>query len=118
MNGLKPLSAELPIFDRKFWDGTFRCTQIGFGSLGGKARGLVFIKDLLATQIAPDSIPDVDINVPTMAVIATGCFDQFVAQNRLSELPFEEMSDDRIAHAFQKGDLPVELLGDLRALII
>ena len=118
MNGLKALSAELPIFDRKFWDGTFRCTQIGFGSLGGKARGLVFIKDLLATQIAPDSIPDVDINVPTMAVIATGCFDQFVAQNRLSELPFEEMSDDRIAHAFQKGDLPVELLGDLRALII
>ena len=118
MNGLKPLSAELPIFDRKFWDGTFRCTQIGFGSLGGKARGLVFIKDLLAKQTAPDSIPDVDINVPTMAVIATGCFDQFVAQNRLSELPFEEMSDDRIAHAFQKSDLPVELLGDLRALII
>lgn len=53
-----------------------------------------------------------------MAVIATVCFDRFIAQNRLAELPFEEMSDDRIAHAFQKGDLPVELLGDLRALIV
>ena len=118
MSGLKSLSAELPVFDRKFWDGTFRCTQIGSGSLGGKARGLVFIKDLLAAQIEPDSFHDVDINVPTMAVIATDCFDQFIAQNRLSELPFEKMSDDRIAHAFQKGDLPVELLGDLRALIL
>ena len=118
MGSLKPLVAALPVFDRKFWDGTFRCTQIGSGSLGGKANGLVFIKDLLAKEIAADSFPGVEINVPTMAVIATDCFDQFVAQNHLAELPFEEMSDDRIAHAFQKGDLPVELLGDLRALIV
>ncbi|HYM74344.1 MAG TPA: PEP/pyruvate-binding domain-containing protein [Candidatus Dormibacteraeota bacterium] len=118
MNGLKPLVAELPIFDRKFWDGTFRCTQIGSGSIGGKASGLVFIKDLLAKQIDPISFPEVEINVPTMAVIATDCFDQFIAQNHLAELPFQEMPDNRIAHAFQKGDLPIELLGDLRALIV
>jgi hypothetical protein len=118
MSVLKPLVAELPVFDRKFWDGTFRCTQMGSGSLGGKANGLVFIKDLLAKRIEAKSFPDVDINVPTMAVIATDCFDQFIAQNRLAAFPFEEMPDDRIAHAFQKCDLPVELLGDLRALII
>ncbi len=118
MSALNPLVAELPVFDRKFWDGTFRCTQIGTGSLGGKASGLVFIKDLLAKQIAPNSFPDVEINVPTMAVVATDCFDQFIAQNQLAELPFEEMPDDRIAHAFQQGDLPMELLGDLRALIV
>ena len=118
MSVLKPLVGELPVFDRKFWDGTFRCTQIGSGSLGGKANGLVFIKDLLAKRIDPKSFPDVDISVPTMAVIATDCFDQFITQNRLAELPFDEMPDDRIAHAFQKGDLPVELLGDLRALIV
>src|SRR5664279_661193 len=118
MSVLKPLVGELPVFDRKFWDGTFRCTQIGSGSLGGKANGLVFIKDLLAKRIDPKSFPDVDINVPTMAVIATDSFDQIIAQNRLALLPFDEMPDDRIAHAFQKGDLPVELLGDLRALIV
>jgi len=118
MSNLKPLVAELPVFNRKFWDGTFRCTQIGSGSIGGKASGLVFVKDLLAEQIDPASFPDVVINVPTMAVIATDCFDQFIAQNRLADLPFEEMADHRIAHAFQKGDLPMELLGDLRALIV
>src|SRR5580765_8082958 len=118
MSAPKPPVAELPVFDRKFSDGTFRCTQIGSGSIGGKAGGLVFIRDLLAEQIDRNSFPEVDINVPTMAVIATDCFDQFIAQNRLAELPFEEMTDERIAHAFQKSDLPVELLGDLRALIV
>ncbi|MGE5735433.1 MAG: PEP/pyruvate-binding domain-containing protein [Acidobacteriota bacterium] len=118
MRGVKPLVAELPVFDRKFWDGTFRCTQIGSGSVGGKASGLVFIKDLLGAQIVPTSFPDVEINVPNMAVIATDCFDQFIAQNHLGGLPFDEMSDDRIAHAFQKAELPFELLGDLRALIV
>ena len=60
MSGLKPLVTELPIFDRKFWDCTFRCTQIGNGSIGGNASGLVFIKDLLAKEIDSASFPDVD----------------------------------------------------------
>lgn len=118
MSGLQHQVTDLPVFDRKFWDGTFRCTQIGTGSLGGKAAGLVFIKDLLTEQINPALFPDVEIGVPTMAVIATDCFDQFLSQNRLADLPFGEMPDDRIAHAFQKADLPMELLGDLRALTL
>jgi hypothetical protein len=116
MSGLKARVSELPVFDRKFWDGTFHCTQIGSGSLGGKATGLVIIKDLLVDQINPAAFPDVEISVPTMAVIATDCFDQFMAQNHLADLPFTEMPDGRIAHAFQKADLPMVLLGDLRAL--
>ncbi len=118
MSPLNSHLADLPVFDRKFWDGTFRCTQIGAGSLGGKAAGLVFIKDLLAEQIAPASFPGLEISVPTMAVIATDSFDQFISQNQLGDLPFSEMPDARIAHAFQKADLPMELLGDLRALTL
>jgi hypothetical protein len=110
-------TVDLPVFDRNFWDGTFRFTRIGSGSIGGKASGLVFVKDLLASQLGQfGQIPNIEINVPTLAVIATDFFDEFLAQNKLLELPFEEMSDDRIGQAFQKTDLPVELLGDLRAL--
>jgi hypothetical protein len=108
--------ADLPIFDRNFWDGTFRFTRIGSGSLGGKAGNLVFIKDLLAEAVEAGQFPGFEVNVPTMAVIATGCFQEFVERNRLIDLKVEEMSDDRIGHAFQQADLPVELLGDLRAL--
>jgi hypothetical protein len=111
------LAADLPLFDRNFWDGTFRFTRIGSGSIGGKASGLAQIKDLLAIHL-PEfrNSPDIEVNVPTLAVIATGCFDEFLKINRLSELTLEELADERIGHAFQKADLPVELLGDLRAL--
>lgn len=118
MSRSNPVISQLPVFDRKFWDGQFCCTQIGTGSLGGKAGGLVFIKDLLAREINSSNFPDVDINVPTMAVIATDHFDQFIALNHLRDLTLGEMSDARIGHAFQKAELPVELLGDLRALIL
>jgi hypothetical protein len=112
----KPAFSDLPVFDRNFWDGTFRFTRIGHGALGGKASGLVFIKDLLAQAVGASLPPGIEVNVPTMAVIATDCFDAFVQRNRLAELPFEELSDDRIGNAFEQTDLPVELLGDLRAL--
>jgi hypothetical protein len=112
----KPQSADLPAFDRNFWDGTFRFTRIGTGSLGGKASGLVFIKDLLADAIDSAAFPGVEVNVPTMAVVATDCFHDFIQLNHLSDLKFDELSDDYIGHAFQNGDIPAELLGDLRAL--
>ena len=108
----------MPGFDRKFWDGTFRCTQIGSGSLGGKANGLVFIKDLLAEQIAPASFRTLrSMSPPWQSSRRTALINSSL---RISWLTcrFEEMPDDRIAHAFQKADLPVELLGDLRALIV
>ena len=107
---------DLPVFDRHFWDGTFRFTRIGTGAFGGKAGNLIFIKDLLAQANGAGHFPGIEVNVPTMAVIATGCFQEFIERNRLDQLDLEELSDDRIGHAFQQADLPVELLGDLRAL--
>ena len=112
----KPAFIDLPVFDRNFWNGEFCFTRIGTGAFGGKANGLVFIKDLLGQVINRSLCPGVEVNVPTMAVIATGCFDQFMERNRLWQLKFDELSDDRIGHAFQQADLPVELLGDLRSL--
>src|SRR5215471_2632399 len=112
----KPLSIDLPPFERNFWDRQFRFTRLGTGALGGKASGLVFIKDLLAQAVDVAHYPGVEVNVPTMAVIATDCFDDFIERNRLSDLHFDELADDRIGHAFENADLPAELLGDLRAL--
>ena len=77
---------------------------------------MVFIKDVLTQAIDAAHYPGVEVSVPTMAVIATDCFDDFIERNRLNELHFDELSDDRIGHAFENADLPVELLGDLRVL--
>ncbi len=110
------LTAELPRFDRKFWDGTFRFTRIGNAEIGGKASGLVFIKDLLARPSVAHPTATIEVTVPTLAVVATDFFDEFIEMNRLRDLSLETLPDYRIGQAFQKADLPVELLGDLRAL--
>ncbi|HTK96044.1 MAG TPA: PEP/pyruvate-binding domain-containing protein, partial [Terriglobales bacterium] len=117
MSAPATVAVELPRFDRHFWDGTFRFTRIGEGALGGKAAGLVLIKDLLLEKIDPAAFPEFDLTVPTMAVLATGCYDRFMERNRLWSLPVETLTDEHIAHAFLEADLPTEELGDLRALI-
>ena len=44
-------------------------------------------------------------------------FDAFIERNELAEIAASDLPDERIAHAFQQGDLPVEVLGDLKALM-
>jgi hypothetical protein len=38
-------------------------------------------------------------------------------RNDLAEIANSDLPDDRVAHAFQRAELPAELVGDLRALI-
>ena len=116
---------EIPPFDRRFFDGSEQFTRIGSGEFGGKAHGLLDAKELLATGLearlgARDAARlrrHFDVHVPTLTVVATDCFEAFMDGNRLWDLARSGESDHRIAHGFQSADLPVELLGDLYALV-
>jgi len=90
---------------------------IGTGSFGGKAQGLIKIYDLLHRELKDGKSTSFDVNVPVFIVIGTDVFEAFMQKNRLHELALSEESDQRIAHAFQKSDLPFEILGDLRAIV-
>jgi hypothetical protein len=104
----------LPPFDREIFDGTAPATRIGEGPVGGKAAGLIRIRDTLASSF-PAS-PAFEVSIPTMAVLTAEQFDRFLAENGLDEDALSGESDDSIARAFQGGHLPVEIVGDLRAL--
>src|ERR1019366_3384370 len=105
----------LPRFDRGLFDGTEPATRMGEGPAGGKAAGLIRIRDTLASAFRGAS-PEIEVSIPTMSVITTEFFDRFLEENRLEETPFSDESDEAIARAFQRGDLPADLVGDLRAL--
>jgi hypothetical protein len=107
---------ELLSFDRQFFTGREKFTRMGKGSIGGKAQGLLNIKDVVET-VNLRSQPEVITNIPTLSVIATDYFDLFMEQNDLYDLALSELRDDQLARAFQKANLPVQLVGDLRALI-
>lgn len=108
-------NAPLPRFARRFRDPEQRVSQIGGGSPGGKARGLIRMHAVLSARPAPASGFRVD--VPAMAVIGTDAFDRLMSQNELWRAVESPPSDARLALAFQAAHLPVEILGDLRSLV-
>lgn len=114
----RPSCESLTRFDRHFFTGKEKFTCIGSGSIGGKAQGLAYIKRVLEEAVAGHYLPDIDISIPTLTVIATDFFDLFMEQNDLYEVAFSDLRDDQIARAFQKAELPPQLVGDLRALIV
>ena len=110
-------SETLTPFDRQFFTGKEKYTLIGRGELGGKAHGLAHLKQILETQICPQFLPEIQVVIPTLTVITTDFFDLFMEENNLSEVAFSDWRDDLVAQAFQRAELPAQLVGDLRALI-
>lgn len=108
---------DVPRFDRSFFRSAEPITRIGGGQLGGKARGLVQIRDLLAAELPASRFPGLEVFVPKMAVLGTDIFDAFIQRNDLSDIAFSESADDRIGQAFMRAQLPTEIVGDLRALV-
>ena len=108
---------EIQPFNRSSFRSGRRISTIGTGCLGGKAQGLVFIHDILQSKIKPEDFPQIAIHIPAMVVICTDIFDTFMGLNDLYEIAYSDQTDDRIAHAFVKAELPFEILGDLRTLI-
>jgi hypothetical protein len=107
----------VPPFDRRFFDGTEQFTCIGSGSFGGKAHSLLWVKDLLSTGLDARHRLRFDVRVPTLTVIATDIFDSFMSRNRMWDFVASNPADEQLALAFQAADLPVELVGDLWALV-
>jgi hypothetical protein len=81
--------------------------KIGNGSLGGKARGLAFVANLLRrSPHLQERYPDVTIQVPQTLVVTTEGFDAFVSHNGLDPSAMAHDSDDQIAKAFLEGEMP------------
>ena len=91
--------------------------RIGSGSLGGKARGLAFVRHLLRTRRIAKRFPGVRISVPPAVVIATDIFDQFLAENNLSDFALHCDDDTEIQQRFLDSPLPVSLQENLKAFL-
>ena len=113
----RPSCDSLTRFDRNFFTAKEKFTCIGSGSIGGKAQGLAYIRKVLEQTVAGRFLPEISVAIPTLTVIATDFFDLFMEQNSLYDVACSDSRDDQIARAFQRAELPPQLVGDLRALI-
>ena len=108
---------KIPVFNRDFFSSEEKFTKIGDGSIGGKASGLAYIKDSLLTKFDKNKYPNIAVEIPNLTVLGTEVFDKFMELNKFYDIIDSNLTDERIAHAFQKGEFPFEFIGDLRALI-
>src|SRR2546427_2780809 len=99
----------------KVAEGSF--LRIGGGSLGGKARGLAFLRNLLHKSRMGQCFDGVRIAVPPSVVVATDVFDQFLSENDLLEFAIHSCDDAEIERRFQEASLPASLRENLLAFL-
>jgi len=101
---------------------TFKSTdaffmRIGGGSLGGKARGLAFIRHLLHKYQTARRFAGIRIAVPPSVVLATDVFDDFLSQNNLLDFAIGSTDDAEVLRRFLESSLPASLRDDLLAFL-
>lgn len=93
-------------FSPERFDGAPGFWRIGIGSLGGKARGLVFLDAMLARHMTDFMDLGVRVYVPPCVVLCTDVFDEFLDENRLRSPALYTADDDWIRAAFHQAELP------------
>jgi CheY-like chemotaxis protein len=87
--------------------------QIGGGSLGGKARGLAFIRHLLHRRRMERRFPGVRLAVPPTLVLTTEVFDRFLSENDLLDVAIHGTDDEEITRRFLEASFPISVLDNL-----
>jgi hypothetical protein len=104
-------------FDRTDFDLSGDFYRMGGGSLGGKARGLAFVRRLLAEQGLRRRFPGVEVAVPVSAVLGTDIFDRFLDDNDLRQFAIECEDEAEILARFRLAPFPEEAERDVAAFL-
>jgi hypothetical protein len=111
-------SAVITEFSKQNFEFDSSFTRIRGDSLGGKGRGLAFMRALLNRQNFKEKYSDVVIKIPNTVVIGTLEFDRFISDNNLYEtIKNKNLSDKQIANIFVKCDICDELKNKLSVVL-
>ncbi len=104
-------------FSSQPFDPDSRFQRLGQGSLGGKARGIAFLNNVLALHTDDEKLEGLQVSIPQTFVVTTAFFDQFIRDNRLYRLDTQPLSDEHIARIFLAAHLPETLKTYLRIIL-
>lgn len=91
--------------------------RMGEGSLGGKARGLAFLNNIVQKYELSTRYPGLRITIPRTVVVATDYFDRFIVENGLQYVIDANISDEELLSEFVSSRLPEELVEQLKVYI-
>ncbi len=104
-------------FDSSHFDAEDSFSRIGGGSLGGKARGLAFVRRMLDHYWHRSGTSDIKVFVPTAVVLGTDVFDEFLDANDLREFALGTRDDQLIRERFARAEFPTAAAEGLRAFL-
>lgn len=105
-------------FDEESFDPQNTFSRIGGGSLGGKARGLGFINQLINNYELRSRFEGVEISVPSAVVIATDVFDEFLKVNNLESFAITCTDDEELNRRFVEAPhFPPEVMQKLKSFL-
>lgn len=104
-------------FEKESYNKYIWFARLGEGSLGGKARGIAFVNNMLQKYNLLNHYHGVKIMIPRTVAIATDFFDEFIKINGLQYVINSDISDNEILSEFVSSRLPESLVTDLRAYI-
>jgi CheY-like chemotaxis protein len=104
-------------FDRCSFNEYLIFSRIGEGSIGGKARGLAFINNIIKKYRIYNKYNGILISIPQTVVLSTDLFDEFMEMNNLYHFVQNTLEDEEILSQFIKSKLQDHLLEDLYAYV-
>jgi CheY-like chemotaxis protein len=87
-------------FSKETFDEQNSFARMGGGSIGGKARGLGFINNLITNFNITNRFEGIDIYVPSAIVIGSDVFDQFMEENQLITFALKTDDDEQLTKKF------------------
>ncbi|MBN2498370.1 MAG: hypothetical protein JXR96_27515 [Deltaproteobacteria bacterium] len=91
--------------------------RIGEGSLGGKARGIAFLNNLLTYELGGSKVAGLQVCIPQTFVLSTDAFERFLGENQLHSFVRENPDDAALLERFVSGRLPDDVRVSLLSII-
>ena len=111
----------VPYFDEAICRDENCMTRLADGSVGGKGRGIVFIRSLLENLDFSQYLPGIDVKIPRTSFIGIDDFERFLESNGLWSFAFYEATGpdgpERVRERFLASPLSPSLVEKLRRFL-
>ncbi len=107
----------VPSFDESLCHDENCMMRLGDGSVGGKGRGLVFIRSLLENLNFSQYIQGIQVKIPLTAFVGIDEFERFLEQNNLWSFAFYNAPPAAVRSRFLEVPLPEPLVERLRRFL-
>jgi hypothetical protein len=114
---IEQIKGKVVQFDSSTIDSNRYITRIGEGSFGGKGRGLAFLSHFVENVDFERILPDINISIPTTAIIGADEFTNFIQSNNLYHKIYADKQFDQAKELFLNAHFTERLKNKLHKYV-